>query len=170
MSQKSPLQRTQFIMMFFAFAFGMMLSSLLSQYGQQKEAASQEKEILFIYRGIEKYIEDLVPQDRERLTELATKKLNIVENAALRLYLLDEAHRKERSLEEIIKIALPLEPLTETEIIDFYEKNKSSLNKPLEDIYPDIRALLENRRMKTAKQILLRRLIKQGDLALLPIY
>lgn len=168
MSRKSPLQRTQFIMMFFAFAFGMMLSSLLAQYAKQKDADENQKEILFIYRGIEKYPEDVIADDRKKLETLARQKLAIIENAALRQFFLDQAHTRNLPLNELIEIEMPWQEVAEADIVSFYEQNKSTINKPLEDIYPEIKKHLQGQRIKIAKQTLLDKLIAQGNLAILP--
>lgn len=168
MSQKSPLQRTQFIMMFFAFAFGMMLSSLLTHYGKQKEAGSQQKEILFIYKGIEKYPEDVIEADRKKLTALDRQKKSIIENAALRQYFLDQAFQRNQPLEQVIQSEMPWQEVAQAEVEDFYEQNKSAINKPFTDIHAEIKDHLERLRIKRAKQTLLDKLIAQGDLALLP--
>lgn len=168
MTKKSALQRTQFIMMFFAFAFGMILSSLLTQYGKQKGETEERKEILFIYRGIEKYLEDLAVEDRKRLTALAHDKQTIVENAALRQYFLDEAHKTKQTVEQLIKTKMPWQEVTEEEISAFYALNQSKLNKPLSEIYQEIRSHLERQRINAAKSALLDELIRQGNLALMP--
>lgn len=168
MLKKSPLQRTQFIMMFFAFAFGMMLSSLLTHYGKQKQTDSQQKEILFIYKGIEKYPEDLVGEDRKKLAALSRQKQTIVENAALRQYFLDQAFHRNQPLEQLIQAEMPWPEVLQTEVVAFYEQNKSVLDKPLADIHPEIKNHLERQRINQAKKALLDKLRAQGDLALLP--
>lgn len=169
MSQKSPLQRTQFIMMFFAFAFGMILSSLLTQFGKQKASNEAHKEILFIYRGTEKYLEDVVAEDREKLNSIAREKLAILENAALRQYFMDEANKSNQSVDQLIKTIMPWKPVTEADIASFYAQNKANLQKTYAEVHQQIQALLERQRIKTAKAALLKKLIQQGDLALLPI-
>ena len=157
MSQKSPLQRTQFIMMFFAFAFGMIFSSLLNQYGKQKTANEAHKEILFIYRGTEKYSDDVVEADRKRLNSLAREKLAIVQNAALRQYFMDEAHKTNTPLDQLIQTRMPWTQVSEEDVARYYENNKDKLDKPLSEVYPEIQAVLERGRLKQAKEKLLKR-------------
>lgn len=169
MSQKSPLQRTQFIMMFFAFAFGMILSSLLTQYGNQKGSNEAHKEILFIYRGTEKYLEDVVAEDRKKLNSIAREKLAVIQNAALRQYFMDEAHKTNQPLDQLIQTKMPWAEVSEADITGFYERNKDKLNKPLSAVYPEIQVIIKRERLKQAKEKILNELIEQGNLALLPL-
>jgi hypothetical protein len=154
-------------MMFFAFAFGMMLSSLLTHYGKQ-QAAEAPQEILFIYRGIEKYKTDIIEEDLKKLEAVAFEKLKIVENAALRQYLLDEADKKNVPLVELIKSRMPWQEVTDDDIREFYSQNTGKFSKPLEELEQHIRKHLEQQRIKRARQRLLDELIKRGDLVLLP--
>jgi len=169
MSQKSPLQRTQFIMMFFAFAFGMIFSSLLNHFGKEKASNAAHKEILFIYRGTEKYSDDVVQADRQRLKALAREKLAIVKNAALRQYFMDEADKTNTPLDQLVQTRMPWAQVSEADVARYYENNKDKLDKPLSEVYPQIQAVLERERLKQAKEQLLNQLIKEGNLALLPL-
>jgi hypothetical protein len=168
MAKQSPIQRTQFIMMFFAFAFGMALSSLLTHYGQQKAVAEEPEEILFIYRGIEKYQADVIEEDRKKLHAVAREKYQIVENASLRQYFLDEAHKNQVPVAELIKRSMPWEAVSDEDVTAFYEKNKQTLNKPLTELDQQIRKHLEQQRIKAARRHLLDDLMRRGDLVLLP--
>jgi len=74
--KKTKLDRSQFIMTFFAFSLGMVLSNLLSQ--STVEPPKPEKEILFTYKGMDKTVEDLSPDKREKLQRLAARRYELL--------------------------------------------------------------------------------------------
>lgn len=164
--EKAP-QRTQFIMMFFAFAFGMILSNLLHTQNIHSEKKDTQK-TLFIYRGIEKTQTDMLESDRLKIAELNKLIVTAVETAALRQYFLDEAKKQNKHVEEVAKSLLQWQPVSSEEIHDFYNKNKKILNKDFYEVEKYIKQNLEQKRAKLARQALLNDLVEKGDLAILP--
>ena len=160
-------QRTQFIMMFFAFAFGMILSNLLSIQSAKNNEIS-EQEILFIYRGIEKTINDITEVDRLEIKELNQKKIRVIEKAALRQYFSDEAKRQGLDIESAVKASLNWSEITESEINSFFLLNRDTINKPLFQVKAEIKKKLELKQAGHARKKLLEDLIIKGDLAILP--
>lgn len=155
-------------MLFFAFAFGMILSSLLTQYGQENETIATS-DLLFMYRGVDITIEQIADEDKALLMSINKEKNRYIENAALRYYFLDTAQRSQKSIDEVINEAMPWEAVSEQEISRFYESNQSTLNKPLAEIRDVIHRKLEKQKIQAAKSKLLNQLMQQGDLVLYPL-
>ncbi len=151
-------------MMFFAFACGMILSSLLNQFERGENTESDAREILFVYRGVDKYKEDLVTEDREKLAKNAEEKRQILENAALRQFLLDEAQKLNVSLTQQIEQSMPWKSVSEEDVLLFYETNQELIGKPLSAVKDEIKRKLERQRIKSAKEQLIKRLTEQGNL------
>jgi hypothetical protein len=168
MKKDASSQRTQFIMMFFAFAFGMILSNLLNIQNNKKELTS-EPEVLFIYRGIEKTQKDISEPDRLNITKLNQQKIQVIENAALRQYFLDQAQELgidvASAAEQIIKWA----PVSDSEVEHFYQAHRDTIKKPFFEVKSQIKRKLELDRAAIARESLLKELILQGNLAILPL-
>lgn len=167
MKKDSRPQRTQFIMMFFAFASGMMLSNLINiQSLESKEKDAQE--ILFIYRGIEKTQADMLDSDQQIISELNKQKIKAIETAALRQYFLDEANKQNLHIESVAKNSLKWQPVSLEEVNSFFEQNKQKIDKPYYQVEKQIKQKLEFERANIARRQLLDELILKGDLAILP--
>tara|TARA_R110001599_G_scaffold60853_1_gene168972 strand:- start:872 stop:1381 length:510 start_codon:yes stop_codon:yes gene_type:complete len=167
MKKDAAPQRTQFIMMFFAFAFGMILSNLLNTQNNNKES-SYQPEILFIYRGIEKTQEDISESDRLKINELNQQKVKLVENAALRQHFLDQAQQQGLELESVVEQILKWNPVSESETASFYQTHKDTIKKPFFEVMPQIKRNLELKRAAKARESVLKELKTQGNLAILP--
>ena len=158
-------------MMFFAFAFGMILSNLLSTANFKSGEVAQQ-EILFIYRGIEKTVNDIAETDREQIreqiNELNQKKIKLVEKAALRQYFSDEAKRHGMDIDAAVKKSLNWAEITESEINSFYLLNKDNINKPFFQVKSEIKKSLELKQARLSRERLLEDLKIKGDLAILP--
>jgi len=171
MKKDASPQRTQFIMMFFAFAFGMILSSLLNTQSQTKAESEQKEErqeILFIYRGIEKTQHHLIEADRLKINDLDNKKIKLIESAALRQYFSDQAQHYKVDAEDVAKKVLDWKPVSKSDVNHFYELNKDSINKPFFEVQKDIKKNLELKLAGVARRKLLDELIQKGELAILP--
>tara|TARA_R110002167_G_scaffold30991_6_gene102249 strand:+ start:7069 stop:7578 length:510 start_codon:yes stop_codon:yes gene_type:complete len=168
MKKDASPQRTQFIMMFFTFAFGMILSNLLNTQNTKKEP-SYQPEILFIYRGIEKTQENISEQDRLTLSQLNQQKVQVIENAALRQHFLDQAQKQGLEFVSVAEKILEWDPVSEIEVNNFYQMHKDTIKKPFFEVKPQIKRNLELKRAATARESLLRELKKRGDLAILPM-
>tara|TARA_R110002072_G_scaffold622_5_gene4797 strand:+ start:5347 stop:5856 length:510 start_codon:yes stop_codon:yes gene_type:complete len=167
MKKAAASQRTQFIMMFFAFAFGMILSNLLNTQSLESES-NDGQEILFIYRGIEKTQAEMFEHDRYQINELNQQKIKLIETAALKQYFLDEAKKQSLDVEEVAKNILKWEPVSEAEINSFFEQNKHRIKKQFHEVKKHIKQNLELQRANSARRHLLDELIQAGDLAILP--
>tara|TARA_R110001599_G_scaffold213126_1_gene410869 strand:+ start:351 stop:860 length:510 start_codon:yes stop_codon:yes gene_type:complete len=168
MKKDASPQRTQFIMMFFAFAFGMILSNLLNTQNNNKEP-SYQPEILFIYRGVEKTQEAISESDRLKITELNQQKVKVIESAALRQHFLDQAQEQGLDVETVAEKILKWDPVSENEVNSFYQMHKDTIKKPFFDVKPKIKRNLELKRAATARESLLKELKTKGDLAILPL-
>lgn len=168
-SQKkdSSTQRTKFILMFFAFAFGMILSNLLNQQSQTNTIDAKQ-EILFLYRGIEKTENDISEADKTKILELNDRKIKVIENAALRQFFLDEAVKQNISPEAVADQVLKVEAATDEEVNQFYEMNKALIQKPFYEVRDVIKTKLDLIKAKEARRALLNGLKEKGDLAILP--
>ena len=167
MKKDAAPQRTQFIMMFFAFAFGMILSNLLHTQSLEAEN-NNEHEILFIYRGIEKTQADMFEDDRLQISQLNQQKIKLIETAALRQYFLDEAKKQSMDVEDVAKKILKWDSVSEAEVNSFFEQNKHKINKKFYEVKKHIKQNLELNRANLARRLLLDELIQKGDLAILP--
>ena len=166
MKNQKGMGRNQFIMMFFAFSFGMILSNLLDQ--QSKQNPTESDAPLFIYKGIDKKKEDLSSDMKADLVQLETQKHALLERAALKQHLYQYARDKGMSLDkagdEIFKFTLP----SEAQVNRFYQDNAEKINKPFFEVRDFIYQQLKLQQIKQAKQKVLSHLIAQGDLAILP--
>jgi hypothetical protein len=168
--QKENLKpgRTQFIMMFFAFSFGMILSNLIAQSSAQKTEKANAP--LFVYQGIDKTLEDISPTFRERIVSLDQKKQHTLELAAIELHVHQYANDKGISIDQAGEELFPASKNEELErqASEFYRENEQALNKPFYQVRDDIRARLEYQNIMKMKQNLLASLKESGNLAILP--
>ena len=85
--------------LFFAFCFGMVLSTMLNQRPVNPEVS---EEPLMTYRGLDKYLEDLPSDIASKLQKehqaFLTAKQGYLEDAALRFKVLDYAEKSNLSL------------------------------------------------------------------------
>ena len=167
MKKDAAPQRTQFIMMFFAFATGMILSNLISLQSLESETKGSE-EVLFIYRGIEKTQAQIRESDKIKINELNQQKIKLIETAALNQYFLDEAKKQNLDIELVAKNSLKWQPVSDEDVNRFYMQNKKKLNKPFYEMEKYIKYKLEQSRVNVARRHLLNELINRGDLAILP--
>lgn len=168
MKQDSSNQRTKFILMFFAFAFGMILSNLLNQQSQTSSSKAKQ-EVLFLYRGLEKTENDISEPDKAKIMELNQSKIRVIESAALRQFFLDEATKQNISSDEAADKLLKFEAATNEEVNEFYEANKALIQKPFYEVKDVIKKQLDLIKVKDARRALLNDLIQKGDLAILPV-
>ena len=166
--KKTKFDRSQFIMMFFAFSLGMVLSNLLSQ--SQGESPKPVAEILFTYKGVDKTVEDLSPDSREKLQQLAAKRYALLERAALEQYLYDYAASEQLDITQAGNKLFKLEEPSREEVNDFFAKHAEQIKKPFFEIEANIRKQLIIQRVKKAKNEAITSLMLTGDLVILPEY
>ena len=167
MKKAAASQRTPIIMMFFAFAFGMILSNLLHTQSIRSDKKDSQ-ETLFIYRGVEKTQVDMLESDRSKIETLNKQKITAIETAALRQHFLDQAKIQNIDVEDVAKQLLHWQPVSDEEVYAFYQQNKQRLNKPFYEVEKHIKLNLEQRQANLARQALLSDLKQKGDLAILP--
>jgi len=163
---KTRIDRSQFIMMFFAFSLGMVLSNLLGQ--SKAESTEPTAEILFTYKGIDKTAEDVSHTIREKLNQLAMKRYDLLERAALEQYLYDYAALEKLDLTQAGKNLFQLEAPSEQEVSDFFTQNMDKIKKPFFEVKSDIKKQLMILKAAQAKKTALDNLTARGDLLILP--
>jgi len=166
--KKTKLDRSQFIMTFFAFSLGMVLSNLLSQ--STVEPPKPEKEILFTYKGMDKTVEDLSPDKREKLQRLAARRYELLEHAALEQYLHDYAAIEKLDIEQAGNKLFELEEPSNQEVSNFFFKHAEKIKKPFFEIEADIKKQLMIQMAKKTKKEAIISLMAKGDLVILPEY
>ncbi len=154
--------------MFFAFSFGMLLSNLIAQNQAQEESTPQVP--LLIYKGVDKNLEDLSPEFKERIIALDNQKRQTLELAALQIHIYQYA--KDQGL-SAVQAGEKLFPESERavdaqHISEFYHENQEGIAKPFYQVKQEIASQLEYQRVLKLKEDLLASLQKSGDLAILP--
>jgi len=163
---KTRFDRSQFIMMFFAFSLGMVLSNLLGQ--SKAESKEPVAEILFTYKGVDKTTEDVSHTIREKLSQLAMQRYGLLERAALEQYLYDYAALENLDLTQAGKKLFQIEAPSEKEVSDFFTQNMDKINKPFFEVKSDIKKQLMILKAAQAKKTALDNLTARGDLLILP--
>lgn len=166
--KKTKLDRSQFIMMFFAFSLGMVLSNLLSQ--SKAEPLKPMAEVLFTYKGVDKTVEDLSPDKRKKLQQLAAKRYALLERAALEQYLYDYAASEQLDIAQAGNKLFKLEAPSKQEVSDFFTKHAEQIKKPFFEIEADIKKQLTFQMVQKAKNEAITSLMTKGDLVILPKY
>lgn len=165
---KKKFDRSQFIMIFFAFSLGMVLSNLLGQ--SQIEAIKPVTEILFTYKGVDKTIENLSSDKREKLQQLALKRYEVLEQAALEQYLHDFAASEKLDIAHAGNKLFKLEEPSKQDVNDFFTKHANQIKKPFFEIEADIKKQLTIQMVQRAKKEAIASLTEKGDLMILPTY
>ena len=155
-------------MMFFAFSLGMVLSNLLSQ--SKAEPPKPVTEILFTYKGVDKTVEDLSPDSREKLQQLAFQRHALLERAALEQYLYDYAASEKLDIEQAGNKLFKLESPSKQEVSEFFTKHAEQIKKPFYEVEGDIKKQLMIQAVKKAKNAAISVLMEKGDLVILPEY
>ena len=163
--KKTKLDRNHFILMFFAFTFGMILSNLIGQKHTLKPNDSAPA--LFAYKGIDKTENELSPDMKAAYNSLKEKEYRLLENAGLEQHLYQYAHDHSVSFEQAGKEIFDFKEPTEEQISQFYTVNKTVLNKPYFLVKETIKKQLSNLQVKQSKRKVLAMLKKKGDLVVL---
>jgi len=163
---KPSFDRSQFIMMFFAFSLGMVLSNLLSQ--SKAESPEPAAEILFTYKGIDKTEQDISAHFKEQLSVLAANRHALLERAALEQYLYDYAAIEKLDLVEAGEKLFKLEAPSKQEVSEFFTKNTDKIKKPFFEVEAEIKRQLMALKAQQAKRVALDYLVSRGDLVIFP--
>lgn len=163
---KEKLGRNQFILMFFAFSFGMILANLLAQSSAQNVKATIAP--LFIYQGIDKTLADVSPDIKERLERLYREERHLIELAALEQHTHQYAQDKQVSVAQAGELLFSPGDFDESHVSDFYRANQTQIAKPFYEVKAHIKAQLQGQQLKKVKTDLLKDLKEKGDLVILP--
>lgn len=163
------VNRNQYIMAFFAFSLGMVLSNLLGQRHIEQPKKSTA-EILFTYKGIDKTLEDISIDKQKKLKQLMQERLALLEYAALEQYLLDYAAAENIDIVKAGHKLFKLEEPSQKEISDFFTAHAEQLNKPFYEVEANIKKQLMIESARAAKGKAISDLIAKGDLIMLPKY
>lgn len=163
---KEKLGRSQFILMFFAFSFGMILSNLLAQSSAQTNKTQVAP--LFIYQGIDKTLDDVSPDIKERLESLYRKERHLIELAALEFHTHQYAQDQQVSIAQASEALFSMTKLDETKVSKFYQDNQAKIAKPFYEVKAQITAQLQGLQIKKVKTDLLKDLLEKGDIVVLP--
>ena len=155
-------------MIFFAFSLGMVLSNLLSQ--NKAEAIKPVTEILFTYKGVDKTVANLSPDKREKLEQLASKRYELLEWAALEQYLHDFAASEKLDIVQAGNKLFKLEEPSSQAVNDFFTKHAEHIKKPFFEIEADIKQQLTIQMAHRAKRDAISNMVVKGDLVILPKY
>ena len=163
---KEKLGQSQFILIFFAFSFGMILSNLLAQNEVKTEQESIEP--LFIYKGIDKTIVDVSPDIKRRLEKLYAEERYLAELAGIELHVHHYANAKGLSVEEASRELFSGLNVENEQINQFYKSHQAEIAKPFYLVKDQIAEQLKFQEIKQAKQNLLHALAESGDLLIIP--
>lgn len=168
-ASKAQAQRSQFIMIFFAFSFGMILSNLIGQ--AQEQAPDVVSDAVMVYRGVDKFVEDLPEAISKEFIELSQstqeRKKQLLYNAALKWQLEDYAVKQQLSLEEAGNKLFHLSEPSDEQINAFYVSQADKINKPFYEVKEKIFQHLTRQQALDARHSKIAELIEKGDLALL---
>lgn len=162
---KNLTQRSQFIVVFFAFSFGMILSNLL---GQQKNAAQGSDDYLINYRGMDKALVDFPEEIATKLMVLEerfqSRRQALLEDAALRFYLHDYAQQHGVTLEQAATELYAFKPPTEQELATAYQQHQAMLDKPFFEVKAALTQQLQQQQALAVRAQVLNTLLEKGDL------
>lgn len=170
-AEKSDHSRKTFIMVFFAFALGMILSSLLSQ--KPLTAPSDREQVLITYRGIDQTIADLpeglASEYCARQAETQAQQIKLLSSAAISFYVTEHAAKEGVSFEQALNTLFPISQPDEAQVSEFYQNNREALkHQPYYEVKDDIVAWLQKAQARQLRHAVLARLVDQSDVIFWP--
>jgi len=162
MKKKASIGKDNFILMFVAFTFGLILSNLLAESSKNK--GGQVSNALFVYKGIDKLKEDISENLQQRLTQIEKQRLEILERAAIEQHIYQYALIEGITPDEAAQRLFHVDEPSEEQVSDFFQANVNQIKKPYFQIKEEIKKqLTKMQRIKTKDQVL-DQLIKSGNL------
>lgn len=165
----SDLLRSKIIFSFVAFALGMMVSALILQ--KNTSAPLPQTTPLMTYKGSDKGLEDLPLSVAMPYYELAnetiTKQRAMLEEAALQLFIAEQAKATQRTYEETQAVLFEKSAISDDEINRFYNEHKDEIKQPFFEIRDEITAYLTQQKRFEARNLIIKELTQKGDLAIL---
>lgn len=163
-------QRSQFIMLFFAFSFGMILSNLLGQSGDEAEQEDGQEDVVMVYRGLDKTMDDLpepfASQFKTLREETRKQQTQILYSVALEWQLQEFAQKEQLSLMDAGNKMFDLSPPTDEEVNAFYTERADKIAKPFYQVKDQIYKHLAHEQSLSERDKKVAELLKKGDLAL----
>ncbi len=164
--------KNQFILMFFAFSFGMILSNLIGQKNANAPKELAPREVLLTYRGYDKYVDDLpahlVEPYRALESEYQHKQHELLISAGLYLHIENYALQQNIDMDKAAEALFELSEPDEQQVREFYYSKAAFVDKPFYEVKPDISRYLKQRAAASARLSVLNELMQRGDLVLLP--
>mgnify|MGYP000577170552 CR=1 FL=1 len=162
MRKKASIGKDNFILMFVAFALGLILSNLLAESSKNK--GQQVSNALFIYKGIDKLKEDISEDLQQRLAIIEKQRLELLERAAIEQHIYQYAHLEGITADAAAQILFKVAEPSEEQISEFFKANANQIKKPYFQIKGQIKKqLTQIQRIKTKNEVL-DQLIKSGNL------
>lgn len=164
---KKEATQIQFVPLFFAFSFGMLLSNLLAE---NKPQVREDSTYELAYRGLDKTRDEL-PNEIARQLETAEKdylqkRQDLLERAGLRFHLHDYAQLHQLDLDAAAEALFDIEAVSEEEIVDYFQSHKDKIDKPFYEVREAIAATLGRRKAELLRRQRLDELMASGDLIL----
>ena len=164
--------RSQLILMFVAFAFGMILSNLLAQSRAVQDATEPQEEVLLTYRGLDKTLADL-PEDIAERYRIVTERTHreqqsLLHAAALRWAFAEYAQDHELDLEDAAQAYLGWEAPDDQSVSRFYQEQSTLIDKPFYEVKDNISHYLGEQRARQARMLRLAEMVERGDLIVFP--
>ncbi len=150
------------------------LATVVSINALSTNALAKEATPLFKLNGKEYQLNDLSPRLQQAFHSIELKakegKERVLEQAMLDAHFAALAAKDNKTVEEIQKELLKVDPIEETDIQAFYEQYKDRIGAPLKDVEQRIRQTLEEQKQVQQMQSLVDELKSKGKFAsLLPV-
>ena len=131
-------------------------------------AAATESRTLFQFGGLDYSEADLSAEQREKIFSAYAAYRQaidgIVTDAAIDLYITEQANNSNRTEDAVRSELLPNTPVSQAQIQQFYEQNRARIPAPIEQVAGQIQQYLQTQRETAQKQALATRLRTQGQL------
>jgi len=155
--------RDKFILMFFAFSLGLILSNLLSQSDMQ-EFDEVKADVLFVYKGVDKLKSDLSHSAQERLAKIDIERSEIITLAAIEQHIYQYASEKGITVHEAALDLFATKDPSEQQISDYFRQNSEKIDKPFFEVKEQLKAQLVKLKRLEAREHVLKDLIASGNL------
>ncbi len=131
-------------------------------------AAATESRTLFQFGGLDYSEADLSAEHREKVfSAYASYRqaiAGIVADAAIDLYIAEQATATNRTEAAVRAELLPKTPISQAQVQQFYQQNRARIPAPIEQVAAQIQQYLETQREAAQRQALASRLRNEGQL------
>jgi protein-disulfide isomerase len=146
---------------------------VLLAFALSSVSVATEQRPLFQFGGLEFSEGDLGAESRQQIfaayARYRSEIDSVVTNAAVRLYIEEQAEKTGQSPDAIRAKLLPAEPIPEADLQGFYSQNQQRIRMPFEQVRGQIVEYLSGERDKARKAALVQSLTEAGQLkSLLP--